>query len=123
LPVGSISLADYSGFLLRDVELALRPLVVGIEAALLRDSGVQGRPLAKDRTPGASMTSLRAPPASIGKRTAPPPTVKLVTRSGVLAARNRAAAVPTSGADDVRGAQPPLVDQASQEVARSIRGD
>src|SRR2546422_99923 len=46
---------------------------------------------------GASMISLSAPPASIGKRTAPPPTVKLVTRSGALAARKSAAAVPTSG--------------------------
>src|SRR5260370_23392991 len=43
---------------------------------------------------GASMISLSAPPASIGKRTAPPPTVKLVTRSGALAARKSAAAVP-----------------------------
>src|SRR5436189_193669 len=31
------------------------------------------------------------------KRTAPPPTVRLVTRCGALAARNSAAAVPTSG--------------------------
>jgi hypothetical protein len=46
---------------------------------------------------GASMMSFSAPPASIGKRTAPPPTVKLVTRSGALAARKSAAAVPTSG--------------------------
>src|SRR6266511_2176051 len=46
---------------------------------------------------GASMISLSAPPASIGTRTAPPPTVKLVTRSGALAARNSAAAVPMSG--------------------------
>src|SRR6266851_9840443 len=46
---------------------------------------------------GASMISLSAPPASIGMRTAPPPMVKLVTRSGALAARKSAAAVPTSG--------------------------
>src|SRR6266566_3597190 len=46
---------------------------------------------------GASMTSLSAPPASMGTRTAPPPMVKLVTRSGALAAKNNAAAVPTSG--------------------------
>jgi low temperature requirement protein LtrA len=46
---------------------------------------------------GAWMMSLRAPPAWIGTPTAPPPTVKLVTRSGALAARNNAAAVPTSG--------------------------
>src|SRR5260370_11830766 len=43
---------------------------------------------------GASMISLSAPPASIGMRTAPPPMVKLVTRSGALAARKSAAAVP-----------------------------
>src|SRR5512133_3793754 len=41
----------------------------------------------------ASTMSLSAPPASIGKRTAPPPSVKLVTRSGVLAARKSAAGV------------------------------
>ena len=43
------------------------------------------------------MMSLSAPAASIGSRTAPPPIVKLVTRSGALAAKNSAAAVPTSG--------------------------
>src|SRR6185295_3076724 len=46
---------------------------------------------------GASMTSLSSPPASMGARTAPPPMVKLVMRSGAWAAKNNAAAVPTSG--------------------------
>src|SRR5258707_15551804 len=72
---------------------------------------------------GASMMSLSAPPASIGKRTAPPPTVKLITRSGALAARKSAAAVPTSGPDDVRSSQAPLVDQTRQERTRGVRGN
>ena len=46
---------------------------------------------------GASMIALSEPPASIGNWTAPPPMVRLVTRSGALAARKSAAAVPTSG--------------------------
>src|SRR6266852_3081805 len=72
---------------------------------------------------GASMISLSAPPASIGKRTAPPPMVKLVTRSGDLAARKSAAAVPTSGPTRCGAPRPALVDQAGQKRSGGVRGD
>src|ERR1700676_3499720 len=69
---------------------------------------------------GASITPLRAPPAAIGKAAAPPPTLRLVTISGALAAREERSRRPDVGSDNMRRAKVPLIDQPSQEVARGV---
>ena len=93
------------------------PALVSIAAPTIARASIR-RYLSKS---GSSTHEASGSPSCSGTAVPPVPTITLANRSGCAAAANRAAAVPTSGPDDVRRVQAGLGDHLRQELAHRPR--